>query len=144
MVDRSSAIAHAIANAGPTDVVLIAGKGTRAIRSSVPKGCRFRTCRRHAWHLPGALAQQVANARIDDHRRPCARAVGARRAGRTGGDGRVGFSSVSTDSRTLPGGALFVALSGERFDGHDYVARARETEPRARWSSGASRSMFRN
>ena len=42
------------------------------------------------------------------------------------GDGRVGFSSVSTDSRTLSPGALFVALSGERFDGHDYVARARE------------------
>jgi UDP-N-acetylmuramoyl-tripeptide--D-alanyl-D-alanine ligase len=43
-----------------------------------------------------------------------------------GGDGRVGFSSVSTDSRTLSAGALFVALRGERFDGHDYVARARE------------------
>ena len=42
------------------------------------------------------------------------------------GDGRVGFSSVSTDSRTLVPGALFVALSGERFDGHDYVARARD------------------
>ena len=42
------------------------------------------------------------------------------------GDGRVGFSSVSTDSRTLSAGALFVTLSGERFDGHDYVARARE------------------
>ncbi len=27
VVDRSRAIAHAIANAGPTDVVLIAGKG---------------------------------------------------------------------------------------------------------------------
>jgi UDP-N-acetylmuramoyl-tripeptide--D-alanyl-D-alanine ligase len=42
------------------------------------------------------------------------------------GDGRLGFSSVSTDSRTLSGDALFVALSGERFDGHDYVARAHE------------------
>ncbi len=42
------------------------------------------------------------------------------------GDGRVGFSSVSTDSRTLSDDALFVALSGERFDGHDYVARAHE------------------
>ncbi len=41
------------------------------------------------------------------------------------GDGRAGFSSVSTDSRTLAPGALFVALRGERFDGHDYVARAR-------------------
>ena len=41
------------------------------------------------------------------------------------GDGRIGFSSVSTDSRTLAAGALFVALTGERFDGHEYVARAR-------------------
>ncbi len=32
--------------------------------------------------------------------------------------------SVSTDSRTLAAGALFVALRGERFDGHDYVAQA--------------------
>ena len=44
----------------------------------------------------------------------------------TSGDSRIGFSSVSTDSRTLSAGALFVALSGERFDGHDYVARAHE------------------
>ncbi|MGH6608652.1 MAG: UDP-N-acetylmuramoyl-tripeptide--D-alanyl-D-alanine ligase [Burkholderiaceae bacterium] len=42
------------------------------------------------------------------------------------GDGRVGFSSVATDSRTLPAGALFVALTGENFDGHDYVQSARE------------------
>ena len=42
------------------------------------------------------------------------------------GDGRAGFSSVSTDSRTLSPGALFVALTGERFDGRDYVAQARE------------------
>jgi UDP-N-acetylmuramoyl-tripeptide--D-alanyl-D-alanine ligase len=42
------------------------------------------------------------------------------------GDGRIGFSSVSTDTRTLTSGALFVALRGERFDGHDYVAEARE------------------
>ena len=42
------------------------------------------------------------------------------------GDGRIGFSSVSTDSRSLSTGALFVALTGERFDGHDYVAQARK------------------
>lgn len=41
-------------------------------------------------------------------------------------DARVGFSSVSTDSRTLQSGALFVALSGERFDGHDHVMSARQ------------------
>ena len=42
------------------------------------------------------------------------------------GDARIAFTSVSTDSRTLAADALFVALSGERFDGHDYVARAHD------------------
>ena len=32
------------------------------------------------------------------------------------------FSSISTDSRTIGPGALFVALEGERFDGHSYLA----------------------
>jgi UDP-N-acetylmuramoyl-tripeptide--D-alanyl-D-alanine ligase len=34
------------------------------------------------------------------------------------------FTGVSTDTRTIPPGALFVALKGERFDGHDFVAQA--------------------
>jgi UDP-N-acetylmuramoyl-tripeptide--D-alanyl-D-alanine ligase len=34
------------------------------------------------------------------------------------------FLTVSTDSRTLAAGDLFVALQGERFDGHDYAAAA--------------------
>ena len=34
------------------------------------------------------------------------------------------FGAVSSDSRTLAGGDLFVALSGPNFDGHDYVAAA--------------------
>ncbi len=42
------------------------------------------------------------------------------------GDAAVRISTVSTDSRTLKRGALFVALSGDRFDGHDYVEAARE------------------
>ncbi len=36
------------------------------------------------------------------------------------------FESVSTDSRTLAAGALFVALRGEHFDGHEFVAAAVE------------------
>ena len=31
------------------------------------------------------------------------------------------FTGVSTDSRSIAAGELFVALKGERFDGHDYV-----------------------
>ena len=33
---------------------------------------------------------------------------------------------VSTDTRTITPGALFVALKGERYDAHDFVATARE------------------
>ena len=36
----------------------------------------------------------------------------------------VGFDRVTTDSRSLQAGDLFVALKGERFDGHDFVAQA--------------------
>ena len=33
----------------------------------------------------------------------------------------VGYTAVSTDSRTIAGGELFVALKGENFDGHNYL-----------------------
>lgn len=39
-----------------------------------------------------------------------------------GGDVKV--ESVSTDTRTLEKGALFVAVKGERFDGNDYIKQA--------------------
>ncbi|MBI5910207.1 MAG: UDP-N-acetylmuramoyl-tripeptide--D-alanyl-D-alanine ligase [Betaproteobacteria bacterium] len=35
------------------------------------------------------------------------------------------FVAVSSDTRTIAQGALFVALRGERFDGHEYIAAAR-------------------
>jgi len=50
-----------------------------------------------------------------------ARAAGGRSAG---GDPR--FAGVSTDTRTLADGELFVALRGERFDGHAFLGAAKE------------------
>ncbi len=41
------------------------------------------------------------------------------------GDGAQVVNSVSTDTRAIEPGALYVALRGERFDGHDFVAAAR-------------------
>src|SRR5437870_6010529 len=35
------------------------------------------------------------------------------------------FAGVSTDTRGLTGGELFVALKGERFDAHDFLAQAK-------------------
>ncbi|MDQ3224545.1 MAG: Mur ligase domain-containing protein, partial [Gemmatimonadota bacterium] len=34
------------------------------------------------------------------------------------------FSGISTDTRAIQPGALFVALVGERFDGHDHLNAA--------------------
>ena len=34
------------------------------------------------------------------------------------------FPCLSTDTRDLPAGCLFLALRGERFDGHDFAAQA--------------------
>jgi UDP-N-acetylmuramoyl-tripeptide--D-alanyl-D-alanine ligase len=48
-----------------------------------------------------------------------ARAIG----GEVRGEDR-GFEAVSTDTRTLAPGALYVALKGDRFDGHDFLAQA--------------------
>ncbi len=53
--------------------------------------------------------------------REAATVIGARVRG---DDAR--FGSVSTDSRTLAQGALFVALRGERFDGHRFIDAAEE------------------
>ena len=40
--------------------------------------------------------------------------------------GNPHIEGVSTDTRTLASGVLFIALKGERFDGHDFVAAATE------------------
>jgi len=34
------------------------------------------------------------------------------------------YSCFSTDSRKLPSGSIFVAIRGEKMDGHDYIAAA--------------------
>ncbi len=43
-----------------------------------------------------------------------------------GGSADITYHTIVTDTRTLSPGALFVALSGERFDAHDFLAAARD------------------
>lgn len=41
-----------------------------------------------------------------------------------GGSAGAIFTGISTDTRTLKAGDLFIALSGERFDGHEFLHQA--------------------
>jgi len=52
--------------------------------------------------------------------------LAAATGGRWAGAAPEALEGVSTDTRTLARGALFVALRGERFDGHDHLAAAAE------------------
>ncbi|HUN68118.1 MAG TPA: UDP-N-acetylmuramoyl-tripeptide--D-alanyl-D-alanine ligase [Burkholderiales bacterium] len=56
-----------------------------------------------------------------------AEAAGAMQARLLGSDASESrFDGVSTDTRSVGKGELFVAIRGERFDGHDFLATARE------------------
>lgn len=54
------------------------------------------------------------------------------------------IEQVSTDTRTIKDGALFVALKGNRFDGHDYVNDAIEKGAKAVVISNEFLSHFQN
>ncbi|MGA8659024.1 MAG: UDP-N-acetylmuramoyl-tripeptide--D-alanyl-D-alanine ligase [Chthoniobacterales bacterium] len=47
--------------------------------------------------------------------------------GRLRGDGNGMVTAVTTDSRTIHRGELFVALRGEKFDGHDFLRSAQQS-----------------
>ena len=57
----------------------------------------------------------------------------------TGGD--VEVSGVSTDTRNIEKGALFVAVKGERFDGNDYIEQAAQNGASAAISDRAAGSV---
>src|SRR5690606_35240498 len=78
-------------------------------RGSCQDGCRARNARRR---YAGCAMMRLAEA---------AKAVKGRTAG-----GNPRFTGVSIDTRTLRSGELFVALRGERHDGHAFLGKAQE------------------
>ena len=48
--------------------------------------------------------------------------ITAATSGRVTGSGEADVTGVSTDSRSVAPGELFVPLRGEHFDGHDFIA----------------------
>ena len=55
-----------------------------------------------------------------------ARLTGGTPAGAAGACEELRFRGVSTDTRSIGKGQLFVAIRGTRFDGHDFLATAKE------------------
>ncbi len=112
--DRAEAIRQAIAEADAGDVVVVAGKGHEDYQV-VGTETRAFSDRDTVQGLPGGGAR---------HDQPRPRNACRGRAAASLHGANAAFARVVSDSRALEPGALFVALAGERFDGHDFVAAA--------------------
>lgn len=111
--NRALAIRAAVAGLDAGDILVIAGKGHET--GQLIKGVT------HPFD-----DREEARKAIDEADAPLwtAREI----AGATGGETAADFdvSGVSIDTRTLKPGDLFVAIKGEKTDGHDYAAAAIE------------------
>ncbi len=109
ITDRRTAVHTACALAGPQDIVLLAGKG------------------HEDYQIIGAERHffddriEAVNGLLRWNLRHLQEGTG----GAINGGGKKSlFGNISTDTRALQAGDIFVALAGEKFDGHDYVQTA--------------------
>lgn len=122
-LDRARAIRDAVRRARPEDVILLAGKGHESYQEVGGVRHPFSDVEQAALALAAYCADPVETGLMT--LADAARAMRGVVHGNAGADGVV-FSGVGTDSRNVTPGELFVALSGERFDGHAYVRAAGE------------------
>ncbi len=109
--DRRKAIQLACCIARPDDVVVIAGKGHEQYQI-IGKEKKFFDDRPAAKN--GLAAWTISHLTA---------ATGGRLIGK---NSRKMLTDISTDTRTVKTGDVFVALSGESFDGHDFLEAAIE------------------
>ncbi|HET6718500.1 MAG TPA: UDP-N-acetylmuramoyl-L-alanyl-D-glutamate--2,6-diaminopimelate ligase, partial [Rhodocyclaceae bacterium] len=125
-IDRRSAIAAAIGEATAADVLLVAGKGHEDYQEI--RGRKFPysdalvvNAQLAAWRE--AQESDAANrGRTETMMMTLLEAATATDGQLSAGAADLVFDAVSTDSRSIVPGMLFVALSGERFDAHDFIA----------------------
>lgn len=119
IADRAAAIRQTIMAAEIADVVLLAGKGhepyqeiqgVRSHFSDLEQAAGALLARRRSLQEENGMRWQLAD---------IAWATGGTLQGEN-----LEVSGVSTDTRTIRAGQLFVALSGERFDAHDFLPTA--------------------
>ncbi|CAG0909319.1 unnamed protein product, partial [Cyprideis torosa] len=109
IAERREAIRKAVWAAGEDDIVLIAGKGHE----------KYQIVGRQRRFFDDSL--EVKEALAGWNLGSLENALGVRPSG---GLSASRFSGVSTDTRTLVPGEIFVALRGDTFDGHDHLAAA--------------------
>jgi murE/murF fusion protein len=122
--NRAEAIRHAVTSADAADVVLIAGKGHEAYQEVA--GARFPFS--DAVQATKALAERGGSAKASPAAATMmtlADAAAALPGARIVGDAKLSFRRVHSDTRTLRPGDLFVALKGDRFDAHGFLASAK-------------------
>lgn len=112
--DRRKAITKALAKAVRDDIVVIAGKGHETYQIFKDKTIHFDDREvvkeiMREWQREPLKVKDVVEI--------------------TGGKLLVGdpettIQSISTDTRTLKAGSMYVALEGERFDGHNFLRQA--------------------
>lgn len=119
-VDRHHAIRQAIAALRAGDVLCIAGKGHEVTQTIGNQQLPFDDAQVARYWLGTAIEPKP------DGRREGFSFTGSQAASACGGvlltPGHGHTRDLSTDSRHITSGSLFVALPGERFDGGDYVA----------------------
>ena len=113
--DRAMAIAQALQQAAPQDVLLIAGKGHEDYQEIAGKRHPFSDMSQ----VRSALADRTVNMMTLQQAQPWLD------QSRLVGRGDVAFARVHTDTRTLEPGDLFVALRGERFNANEFLAEAK-------------------
>lgn len=132
IADRRQAIEWAIDQAQPFDIVLIAGKGHEDYQIIGDARFHFddREVSRAALDLrSGPTTKQTAPGPVesdgdDEPGLSVSEVLAATRGRLIKGDAGGFFCGISTDSRSIKRGNLFVPLAGERFDGHDFIGQA--------------------
>jgi murE/murF fusion protein len=121
VVDRGEAIALALAEAAPADVLLLAGKGHEDYQDAGGVKRPF---------LDAAVATEALQRRAAQAALPPLGELHAMLATRLPqaklvGDAATVCRRVHSDTRSLRAGDLFIALRGERFDAADFLPQAR-------------------
>lgn len=108
--DRAAAISAAIDAATREDVVLVAGKGHERYQEKAAGRSFFDDCLEAEKALTSWRLENLMLA-----------TGGELKGGLSAASAGSALGAVVTDSRQVKAGDIFVALSGERFDGHDFL-----------------------